>query len=698
MRLTCPNCNCALNIVGDDQTVSSTCPSCGSEFPYEDSGSGSTLTYIPAEQLKIGHFQLLNQIGQGHFGTVWRARDTRISRIVALKLPRGDAVSKSSKTMFLKEARAAASVRHPNIVTVLDVGETEDGQTFIASEYINGVTLSESLKISPRSFRETAELLATIASAIHKAHESGVTHRDLKPSNILVDVEGTPFVADFGLAKENAAEITMTVTGMILGTPAYMSPEQARGDSNKVDGRSDVYSLGVILYEMLTGRRPFGGASSLLLHQIQSKDPRDPRSLNRKIPRDLETICLKALEKSPAKRYQTAQELADDLQRFLDDKPVLARRVSIPGRLWRRMRRHPWLSLATVVAIISTSLAIWLGRTPSPVDNRLLVEFNTEPAGAELTIWPVDQDTGLLIDDEVVSAGKSPCEVPLSSGFYLVVAVDSDGNFHEVYRTVPDSPHEMRKQFPHLRWEPLNESSVRVPAIVIPTGLPADDMVHVAGQTFEYGGAPTGVKSGSIEIPSFYMDRFEVTFEQFLQGYKDKLPPSLHNLNPMPERSLPITGLMFDDAVAWAERNGKRVPLEVEYEIASASISASNDDDAPFDRWNVVPPSMDTPDITASGIVGLFSNASEMTWIWFPEAASLPGTSFWGSYARPNFCIRGGPARPPSLIEHGDDRISKIETTGPANRLEQPFSSVSSQVGFRCVRSVQPRTNTATEP
>lgn len=301
---------------------------------------------------KVGNYDILAELGRGGMGVVYKAQDRRLGRVVALKvILSGGHAGTTERQRFQVEVEAAARLQHPNIAQVYEVGE-ENGQPYMAMEFCPGGTLEARVSDKPQPPREVAQIVATLADALHHAHEAGIVHRDIKPANVLLSAEGTPKVVDFGLAKRMDGTDGFTQTGAIMGSLGYMAPEQAAGRTREATRATDVYSLGALLYKLLTGRPPFHGPSDLeTINSIVARDPVSIRSLQPRVPLDLVTICHKSLEKNPARRYATGAALAEDLRRYLSDQPIQARPLGPAERALRWSRRNPGVSLLLVAGV-----------------------------------------------------------------------------------------------------------------------------------------------------------------------------------------------------------------------------------------------------------------------------------------------------------------------------------------------------------
>jgi serine/threonine-protein kinase len=328
-------------------------------------GTNPTVSDTPAERILTisspDGYTLLDKLGQGATGVVFQARQHHPERMVALKFFVAGAYAAEQRTRFLAEANVIARLDHSNIVRVHAIAEHQ-GQPFLCLEYLEGGHLGRKIAGRPQPPRQAARLLEQLAQAVQHAHDKGVIHRDLKPANVLLTADGTPKVTDFGLARFGRPELT--ATGAVLGTPAYMAPEQAQGEGKRVGPVADVWALGVILYELLTGQPPFRGVQVLdTLQQVAEREPVPPRRLQPQVPRDLETICLKCLHKQPPRRYATAAALAEDLQRFLDGRPIQARPVGYLERAakwaWRRPAAAALLALAVLLLPGSVGGLLW---------------------------------------------------------------------------------------------------------------------------------------------------------------------------------------------------------------------------------------------------------------------------------------------------------------------------------------------------
>jgi WD40 repeat protein len=387
--------NCGSGLSGD--SPEGLCPKCllaagaallnqlGSAAPFED----ATHLTTPASPLTgtklryFGDYELLEEIARGGMGIVFKARQVNLNRTVALKLINSGALASADLIKrFKAEAEAAAALNHPNIVPIYEIGEVQ-GQHYFSMALIDGPNLHEYQHLHPFEPREAAELIATIARAVHHAHQRGVLHRDIKPGNLLIDENGTPHLTDFGVAKLIHAETNLTHTQAILGTPAYMAPEQAAGDTKNVTTAVDIYGLGAVFYQLLAGVPPFAGNTAVeIIRHVLETDPRAPSIHNPGVDRDLETVCLKCLEKTPQRRYASADSFANDLERWVRGEPIQARACGVGKRTIKWAKRRP----ATAALVGVSGLAIIFLLVGLFVSNRLIVrqQEKTQRANAQL--------------------------------------------------------------------------------------------------------------------------------------------------------------------------------------------------------------------------------------------------------------------------------------------------------------------------
>jgi len=347
-------------------------------FDEEGNFAPAPHTKIAAHAAKmlgdLGDYELLEEIGRGGQGVVYRARQKSLNRTVALKvIGLGQWATNAHLKRFRLEAEAAASLDHPRIVPIYEIGE-RDGACYFSMGFVEGGQLDAVAKREPMPVRRAAELIAKLARTVHYAHERGILHRDIKPGNILLDAKGEPHLTDFGLARLVETESTVTRTMEVLGTPSYMAPEQAVGNNARVTNATDVYGLGAVLYQLLTGHPPFAGGTTFeTVRLVLDTEPRQPRLLNPKVDRDLATICLKCLEKDPQRRYSSALALAEDLERWLKHEPIRARRTGLVTRGRKWVRRNPSIAVMAamlLVLVVPLGVMIWkTGSERSPLSN-----------------------------------------------------------------------------------------------------------------------------------------------------------------------------------------------------------------------------------------------------------------------------------------------------------------------------------------
>ena len=727
--------------------------------PAVDETGGST----PAGATVLGDFEIVREVGRGGMGVVYEARQISLGRRVALKtLPFAAVLDPRHLQRFKNAAMAAAALDHPGIVHVYAVG-CEQGIHHYAMQYLEGRTLAEVIERFRRGVEtteigkdrlevpgvlssptaSTAEMLAPdtaspsaetnkvaqaevpigsevtrrpdffrtvaqwgieAAEALHHAHEHGVVHRDIKPSNLMVDGHGHLWITDFGLAMTDQ-DSSLTMTGDIVGTLRYMSPEQVSGRRHGLDHRTDIYSLGVTLYELLTRRPPFSGENrQLVLRQILDEEPCGLRQFDKAIPRDLETIVLKSMAKEPRARYATAQEMADDLRRFVQNEPIQAQRMGWAARAGRWCRRNRVVagSVAVAAAALLMWLAAMLGPAPAPEaapPAPRAVRLATEPPGAVVVFHPLDHQTGEPQPQRAVRPeAVSPVEVELPPGDYLVVAVAKTPgySFHEVYRRVPSPEAGLPGLFDHLGWTTREDGTVVLPDIKIPRDSVTQGMARFDGLEQLTIGTPalSEVPPHRRRVPGFWLDTTEVRVGEYRarQVYGQAFHfYQTNRLQPADDDALAFVS--YDEATAYAEHIGKRLPTEWEYELAATKRGMQafpwGEDGGRISEWkygSVGSADWDRLETTPP-VFGLYSNVAEWTSSWptlYPahRKAGLPTVECTGVRR----IVRGGSM---SIIQKQPQRAEWLR--GPRFRVSLIRQSWLPGLGFRCARSAQPR-------
>lgn len=538
----------------------------------------------------FGRYQLRAFLGRGGFGEVWRAYDPELRREVAIKTPR-DALKLSSelRRQFVAEGRKAAKLRHHGVVRVYDAGEAQ-GKCYIVSELIDGGTLRQLVQREPLSERQKLTIVRDVAEALHYAHSQGIVHRDIKPGNILIDSEGRAHISDFGLAKmEGPGGMSMSSGECVVGTPAYMSPEQSSGRSQEADGRTDIYSLGVVLFELLTAT-PLNDLRRALLAFVE-EGKSDAFQVENIASKDfLQAVCRKALALRPADRFANAAEFCTELSTLLQaDADTL---TSLPNA-----KRHRAL-VGTIVLAVVAAMLLGFVAIESHLTKGVPVQITTDPIGARLTFIPIAASTGVPLAQEARSVGLTPVKRRLAPGKYLVVAVLGTDRFHEVYRTIPPPTEEVRGSvYWHSWWQREEDGTILLPTINVPPADVADGMQHLGGSD-NFRAIEDRAGASEVQwttVPEFYAEPTKVNRRIFDERIGHITLPIHFTSRPAAERApfeegqAPLTYISWDEAAHYAERAGMRLIEEAEYAFAvSLAVAASGVDGGDGD-WLATP-------------------------------------------------------------------------------------------------------------
>jgi formylglycine-generating enzyme required for sulfatase activity len=679
----------------------------------------------PGTARPVPGFEIHGELGRGAMGIVYRARQLSLNREVAIKvLPPILANDPHLLGRFRNEAALAAGLVESHVLPVYDVQEV-DGVPVLVMPLIAGGDLGRLVRdrkavrdgtasdkapawarVDDRTYlSHVLPLLDQLVAAVAALHRAGVLHRDLKPSNALFDGKGGLWLSDFGLARLEEHGVG-TRPGVVLGTPGYMSPEQAAGQG-EVDRRADVFGLGATLYQALTLELPYGRTGP----RAGAAPPVPPSHRQPLLPGAFDTVLLKALELDPARRYASASLFREDWRRVRAGEAPHVRPAGRGRTLARAARRHPRTALACAAIVpllaVVTVLALRHPATPEPPpsanpppDGRTVL-VTTQPPGARVAVVPIDPLKGVPLADRAVRPeGNTPLTLEgLAPGDYLVVAEVAGYNFHEVYRLVPRPDQVLDSVCLHRYWDNRHDGSVAWPTIQIPPSSAIKGMVFFNGGQFTMG-----MKGLDFAVPhprrlaDYYLDATEVTVGEY-RGVKHALPQALAG-HPPPD-DYAVSGVPFDHAMDYAEKAGKRLPDEAEYEYAATNRGRTKypwgDDAKRLTPWRFGPvrkPRWDHTDTTPP-VFGLYSNVAEWTQSW---PTPYPGSNprMVEGYYSPEMQLRFWPTRvvrggPPSVVEGRPEAQPDGSEWDPRFRFGWMRDEGKPGLGFRCARSALPR-------